>query len=355
MIFYSLVVVLLLLIFVISYLYPNLEKYTNVSVVGILIFIGGFRDRIGYDYGNYINWYVNNSRSEGLGKLEFGYSGLMKLLRMLDLNYLFLFFIISFFTYFFVYLGLRLYSNKITLPLILYALIPSMFLYSFTYIRQFLAVTIAFYAFNLLLEKKYFWFIITMFIGVSFHYTCLIPFVVFLLVFKFGETVNWKYMYVLLGLTFILSRFGVIYLLSVLLKNSHYLYYVSNDDSYAVPLLKLIVFNSFVLGIMLFFNKYGFENQKQKYFLILCVISICILNLFSESIELTRIYVYFRIFEICLVSDIVYKLLKNRQIWLVGIIALFYVLPFFMALNPDTVNPELDNFKLVPYRSILLK
>ena len=352
MFFYTLLVVLIFSFLIFSYKYPKQNQICSLLLLGILIVIGGFRDRIGWDYGAYTSWYLNGTRDDGL---EFGFVGLMDFFRYFKVDYHFLFFFFSFTTYLFVYLGVRKYSKETTLPLVLYVLVPVLYLYSFTYIRQFLSVAIAFYAFSFLLEKRYVSYFLLMLIGVSMHYSCLIPFFLFGFVFVKGDKIKWIYLYMSLGISFVISQIGFIHLLSYIFKDSHYGFYVSQVHAVPVPLLKLLVFNSVGVGVVWFYKVNGFENSNQKYFLTLYILSIVILNLFSESTELTRIYIYFRIFEILIISTIIKTLfIKKKHLLLIGFISCFYLFPYFRAIKIDyDSGPE--GLKLIPYKTLLWK
>ncbi|KFF18267.1 hypothetical protein B0A62_06960 [Flavobacterium hydatis] len=342
----------MLSLFFISYKYPNKEKFVSLVLFGVLVLIGGLRDRIGWDYNNYTTWYLSGTRDNGL---EFGFLIVMKFFRYLNLDSRFLFFFFSFFTYFFAYLGVRRYTKKSTLPLVLYFLIPVMFLYSFTYIRQYLSVTIAFYAFTFLLDKKYFIYFLLMILGISFHYSCLIPFVIFSIVYVCGDSVKNSHLYFLMVISFFISQIGIIHWLSLLFKDSHYLFYVSSKFAAPVPLLKLLVINAMGVFVISYFDKKGFQNENQRYLLLLYVCSIIFLNIFSESTELTRIYIYFRIFEIILVADIFRYILMNRRFWLIIFLCCFYLFPYFRAIKIDSESTIKDELKLIPYKTILLK
>lgn len=351
MIFYIFLVVIVIGLFLVSYKYPAAERFISLVLLGILILIGGFRDRIGWDYDSYTSWYLNGTRDVGF---EFGFLGIMQIFRYLNLDYHFLFFFFSFFTYLFAYLGIRKYTKKSTLPLVLYVLTPVLFLYSFTYVRQFLSVAIAFYAFSFLLDKKYLIYFLLMFVGVSIHYSCFLPFIFFLIVYKWGGVVKSCHLYLLMGVAFIISQLGIIHWLSLLFKDSHYLFYVSSKYAVTVPFFKLLAINTMVFLVINYYDKYGFKYFNQKYLLLVYVCSVLFLNLFSESTELTRLYVYFRIFEIILVSEIIYAAVLNKQFWFIGFVCCFYLFPYFMAINFDYQNAP-ENLKLIPYKSLLLK
>ncbi len=237
--------------------------------------------------------------------------------------------------------------------MILYFLIPVLFLCSFIYIRQSLSVAIAFYAFTFLLEKKYFIYFLWMLLGCSFHYSCLIPFVCFFVIYLWGYLIKDYHLYILMGVTFIISRIGIIYLISFFLEDSHYLYYVSSKVI-PVPLLKLLAINLMGVLVIKYFAERGFQYDWQRYLLLIYVCSILFLNIFSESGQLTRVYIYFRIFEIILVADILRHALKNKRFLLISFLCCFYFLPFFRAIKIDSESSLKDEFKLAPYRTLLL-
>ena len=352
MLFYILLIFIILTLFLVSYYYPSTEKIISISLLVMMILIGGFRDGIGWDYNNYTYWYLNGNRDNNV---ELGFLVIMKVFRFFKLDHTFLFFFFSFFSYLFAYLGILKYTKKSSLPLVLYFMIPVLFLYSFTYIRQFLSVAIAFYAFSFLLEKKYWNYFSLMLLGISIHYSCLIPFVVFLIIFKWGEVVKIRYLYILMGISFVISQIGVIYLLSFFFKDSHYLFYVSSKFAVPVPLMKLVVLNLMGLIVLWYYEKFGFQFSHQKYLLLIYISSIVFVNMFSESTELTRIYIYFRIFEILLVSEIILYALLNKRFWLISFICCFYILPFFRAIKIDGEKQIYEEQKLVPYKSLLFK
>ena len=96
MILYILLVAVVVSLFFIAYKYPTTEKTISLTLLGIMILIGGFRDRIGWDYNSYTNWYLKGTRDDGF---EFGFLGIMQIFRYLNLDYHFLFFFFPFFLF----------------------------------------------------------------------------------------------------------------------------------------------------------------------------------------------------------------------------------------------------------------
>jgi len=352
MIFYILLIILAIGLFIITYWLPKTDKAISITLLVVMILIGGFRDGIGCDYNSYTNWYNTGIRDYDF---EFGFLIIIKVFRLLKLNHEFLFFSFSFFTYLFAYLGINKYAQKSTLCLVLYFIIPVLFLYSFTYIRQFLSVAIAFYAFSFLIEKKYWVYFLLMLLGISIHYSCFIPFVVFFMIFKWSAFIKIRYLYILMIITFVISQIGIIHFLSLLFKDSRYLYYFSNKFAVPVPLMKLIVLNTMGLFVLWYYEKIGFQLSQQRCLVFIYISSIIFLNIFSESTELTRIYIYFRIFEILLFSEIIFYFLLNKKIWLTSLVFCVYIYPFFRAIIIDGEKQMYERQKLIPYKSLLFK
>jgi hypothetical protein len=349
MIFYVFLVLVILGLFFLSYRYPSLEKNISFILFGIIVLIGGFRDRIGGDYDSYVNWYLSGNRDSDF---EFGFLAIMKFFRYFNLDYHFLFFFFSFFTYLFIYLGIRKYAESSILSLVLFFLIPVVFFNSFSAIRQFFSLAIAFYAFSYLLDKKYFVYVLLMAIGVSIHKTCLIPFVVFLIIFKWGEFVRVRHLCALIGITFIIGQIGIIHWLSFLLKDSHYYYYVSSQFSVRVPLINLLVKNIFFLLVISYYWICGFKYSNQKYLLLVYVCSILFLNLFSESINLMRVSFYFIVFEIIVVGEIIRDSIVKKRYYLIACISCFYLFLYFRAIRIDYETVP-ESLRLIPYKSLL--
>ncbi len=351
MLFYVVLLVVVVALVGLAYKVPKTATPVSLLLLLGMVVIGGFRDSIGWDYEWYSNWYLRGTRDAGL---EFGFLALMQLFRHWQLAVPVLFFVVAFLTYLAVYLGVKKYSTTSSLPLVLYLLIPSLFIGSFTLIRQLLAVALAFYAFAFLLEKKKGPFFILMAVAVSFHYSALVPLVVFLVVYQWGNRIAPQHLYWLLAVTFCIGQLGVIALLSGLLEGSHYHFYVAQQFAVPVPFLKLAIFNTMGILVIFFYNQKGFPVPNRNPVLVLYIVGIGFLNAFAESSDLTRLYIYFRIFEIILMADIMYWLLAKKRHVLLGLVCCFYILPYFRAIKMDyETGPE--GLKMIPYKSLLVK
>lgn len=349
MIFYVLLVVLVLGLFLISYRFPTAEKGISLILLGIMVLIGGFRHRVGGDYDSYVNWYLKGTRDDNF---EFGFLGIMKVFRYFNLDYHFLFFFFSFFTCCFVFLGIRKYTVNSNLALLFYIMIPSLYLTSFTLVRQSFSVAISFYAFYYLMNKRYLVYFLLMLIGISIHNSCLISFVVFFLVFRYGDTIKINYLYALLIVSFLLSRFDFLEIFRGLFEDTRYLYYFSYHGM-QVDVLKIIIMNLEGILILFYFQKLKNKYPYQQYVLVLYCFSIVFVNLFSKNYDLTRISTYFRIFEIIVLADLIFLETSRRRI---ALFSFFYVLYFGAFLNGIKKDFEIQNKnmpKFIPYKNIL--
>ncbi|AWG21434.1 hypothetical protein FFWV33_07760 [Flavobacterium faecale] len=342
MIFYILFILFCLGIAVLGYFNSKHTDKIGFFLFLLIVLISGFRKNVGIDYMGYVSWYQNKTRDDDF---EFGYVLIMDVFRKLNLDYSTLFFTFSFFTCLFVYLGLKKYTTNTNVALLFFIIIPSLYLASFTLIRQSFSVAISFYAFNFLLNKKYLIYVVLMFIGISIHRTCFVPFFLFYMVYHYADKIKFEFLGICMILSFILAKLQFISIFGKLFENMRYSYYFS-DQQMPVDILKIIVLNLVAFFILFYYKKHGFSHPYQKYFLILHCCSIIILNLLSEHSDLTRIYVYFRIFEIVIISDLLIEEVKKRR---------YFLFFFFVLLNIGTFLFALKKIPgYLPYKNFLI-
>lgn len=349
MVFYISFILLISGILSLEYFYSNKQRILGLIVFCIIIFVAGFRDRVGSDYDSYVSWYLHKTRDHDF---EFGFVAVMNLFRALHLSYHFLFFFFSFFTYLFVYLGIKKYTTNSNVALLFYIMIPSLYVTSFTFVRQSFSVAISFYAFYYLIHKKYFNFLLLMFIGLSIHRTCLIPFVVFLFVTQLGDKIKAIHLFIALIVSLILSKLKFYSIFGTLFKNVRYGYYFSNQQI-PVSFIKLIILNGIAIFILFYFDKLKKAYSYQKYLLVLYFFSVVSINLFSFVNDLSRIYLYFRIFEIIVVADFIFLKTNRKRIFLFSFFYIMYFGAFLNGLKTDFEIPYEKMPKYIPYKNLL--
>lgn len=348
MLFYALFLLVITGLLFVKYFYPSKQKELELVVLIIIVIIAGFRKKIGSDYDNYVHWYLSRTRDDNL---EFGFVAIMDLFRGLDLRPSFLFFFFSFLTCLFVFIGIKRYTENSNLALLFYILIPGLYLTSFTLIRQSLSVVISFYAFNYLINKKYMHFMAMMLLGISIHNTCLIPFIIFLFVFKYGNKIKINYLYGLIFFSFVLSSFDFIQVFKGLFEDSRYLYYFSAKAK-EVNIWKIVVINLEGIFILHYFKNNEDKYSNRQNLVVLYCFSIVILNLFRYNEDLTRIASFFRIFEIILIADIISLEINRKRIILFSFFYIIYLGAFFNALKKDLDNNN-NMPKYIPYDNFL--
>jgi len=156
-----------------GYLYPDKNKLLQWFVFVIVVAVAGLREYVGYDYASYVDWYINGKRDDNI---EFGYLQIMNMFRYLNLSYHFLFFFFSFTSCLFLFLGIKKYTENQNFAFLIFLLLPELFLTSFSSIRQSFSVSVCFYAFYYLMNRKHTIYLLLMLLAVSVHYSAFMPF-----------------------------------------------------------------------------------------------------------------------------------------------------------------------------------
>lgn len=348
MLFYVLFALCVSFLLGLGHLYPHKNNLLQWVVFVLMVCVLGLREYVGVDFAYYVNWYVNGTRDD---KMEFGYVFIMNIFRFLNLNYHFLFFFFSFFTCLFLFLGIKKYTVNQNFAFIIFLLLPVLYLVSFSSIRQSFSVSMCFYAFYYLIHKKYVIYVLLMLAGIAIHNTAIIPFLVFPLVLKFADRVNLPIIVVLLFVSFLISKLHFIQNFYFLFENTRYSYYFS-PARVPVNMYKLIVLNLVALFGLFHFEKMIDAYPNQKYIMLLYFFSVLFINLFSTLDEMTRIAYYFRIFEIIVISDLIFLYAKRKKTLLLMAFYLYYFSAYLYTLNGDL---KIENSsKLIPYKTFVL-
>lgn len=349
MLFYILVAFCVTSLLGIGYLYPNKNAFLQWFVFGIMVCVAGFRHHVGIDYDSYVAWYVKKTRDYDF---ELGFLAIMNVFRELNLSYHYFFFFFSLCTLFFVFLGIKKYTNNVNLALLFFFLIPELYLCSFNLIRQSFSVCISFYAFYFLINKKYFIFVLMMFLGVAVHNSTILPLLVFLLVYKYADRIHSKHIALMLIVSLVLSCLNFLQIFEFLFKNTRYSYY------YESPRLNVSIFKTVVLNSIAFFVVFHFEKMKekyayQKYIMLLYFCSVIFMNLFNSFANIERVTYFFKIFEIIVVADLIYLVVKERKFLVLSFFYVYYASAFIHTLNKDFEIKATS--KLIPYQTFVFE
>lgn len=350
MTFYLLFLFLVTILVALAYLYPDKSKIFQIGLLVFVLTVSGFRDNISGDFRAYVEWYVYKTRDHDF---EFGFVWIMNLFRLLHCSYHILFFFFSFCTVLLVFLSVKRYTVNNNLAFLFFLLFPALYLSSWSIIRQAFVVSLAFYAFHFLITKKYLIYLALMSISIAIHYTAIVPFLVFIAVYNYGDKIKTVHLAVMLLFTLVLSQFQWISFFTGFFENTRYLYYFSENNS-AINIRKIIVLNGLAMFLLFYFEKMKAVYPVQKYFMILCFFSIMVTNLFAKTNHLNRFSYYFTIFEIVVFADLIFLELKNRRVVLLVGFYLYGVSLFLHTIKAD-YNLNDQGTKYIPYNSVFYK
>lgn len=340
---------MLLFLFVTS----HVTKTNIFTLLGLflILMVGATRFEIGYDYFNYVSFYSEYIPDyiEPIFRIS------ILLMNYLGFNYEFYFFIYSAVTILVLFYAIVKYTHYRNTALLLFVLIPGLYLNSFSIIRQSIALSFFFLAvYYLVSEPRLFKFWFFSLVSVGFHYPAAIVILfVYVLRFILSKELSLKEYLIILILSFIIYKINLASFALSLLGGKYSLY-----ASFVQPvsLLKIIVSNLFIL-LLLAFKKQYIKSEVDVFILNLVFVGAVIINVFADFVPVSRLGYYFVIFQILVVPNLIYSFpsCNIRQISLkaliVAVAITYYVMMFFNALYVD-VGQDIYP-KMTPYKSWL--
>jgi hypothetical protein len=322
------------------------KNYNKIFLIFLIIF-SGFRGGIGTDFINHKKYYLFNINDSNF---EVGYVGIMNLFAYFNFSIFHLQFFFSAATLILVSIAINNYQVKTRYFWMFYLVFPYTFLYSFIFIRQYLAIAIIFWSFNFLLNNKLLKFVITVLIGSLFHYSCLFAGILIYFLYYLSKSITRNQLICLIALSIPFAFINWFQLFSDFFEGTKYEGYFSQKNIITVNYIKLILFNIEALFILYFYDKVNKINENGKYFIVLAVFAIILSNIFASVNHLNRFSLYFKFFELIVLADITF--INRKKIFLVLIILVYISSLFFNALWFDYKRVGFHT-KLVPYQNIL--
>ena len=316
----------------------------------VIIFFAGFRFEIGYDFITYRGIYLYESE---LNRFEPLFGLLVRFTQYvnfgLDMQMMFLFY--SMLITLILYKALRILTPHYRLGILFYLLIPSLYLNSFSVIRQGIAIAVILYGFQYITNnrpdyKKYIFFA---FIAFLFHTGSLFVSLIYLIGSSFFQRLySWVFYGFMILLSFILS-FAHIGKQALYLMPGHFSLYAALEND--VSPLKLLVINGFFLFFMVQKDMF-IKSRLEKYLFNSVFIGLMIFNIFSSFVFVSRLAQYFLLAEIVLVPIYLYSIKSNfnRKIML-GMFLVYYIFNFNYALYRDINFPGKREHFLIPYEN----
>lgn len=342
----------ILIILVLGFLFYSF-KFTNYRDSIFLCFafiqlflISGMRYEIGIDFINYRGTFrlVQNlsNLSELLDfskvtNLEIGYLLLNKIVGFFTVNPQWIFIISSLIILVFIFISIKNYSSNVWLSVYLFSV--GQYLYSFNVVRQFIAVSLIFYSYKFIKERKFIKYLLFIAIASTFHISALI---LLPLYFILNINFNKKKMLIaaFIGAIIVIFFDQIISIIQLFLYSNYKkgTFGVSNGN-----------FGNLVISFIYFFTAMLFKSDllkrdKDNKFLINWSFINFVLSIMSMKLWIiTRLMIYSGIFMILLIPEVICSIKNKNNKIIVGL--LFIILTFVLYIK-TILNPV---NKLLPY------
>ncbi len=319
--------------------------------LAVIIFFAGFRFEIGYDYTKYLSAYMTDSELQVWEPLFVFFVRMLRYINFgLDIQGMFLFF--SGLTVFIVYKALKNITPYYRLGLLLYLLVPSYYLNSFSVIRQGIAIAVLLYGLKYITKEKNenIKYMIVALIAFLFHSSSLFVSLLYLFGTIFLNRIySWiVYTLLILGSLFVsLTHTGKYLIAEMPGRFSAYA-----DMVFDISPLKLLAVNFFFLFLLYHKNDYV-KDKLTRYLFNSVFLGLIIFNVFSDFVYVSRLAQYFLVAEIILIPFYLYsiKSIFNRTFMMV-LFLVYYIAIFNFSLYKDKSSHEVNmTHKMIPYKN----
>lgn len=341
---------------------PDQQKASYYFFLVLFLF-SALRFDVGWDYMHY-RISIENDDYKDVTRFEWLEQQLAFLSQILNFPQLF-FIVNSFFTFLFLYLGIKNLSTKYSISYLVYLGLPIFFFSGLSLVRFTLTLSIVFWAYGFLLEKKILKFILVIILSFFIHKSSLIALLLIpLFYFPLNRIVNFS--------IFIVSLFiSSTKVISSLLNNSYLMAFEIADDfkNYAEGgedfggFHKLPILLSLINALnLIFYNKLTNngsveENiKKSKIYITLYNFGCCIMLFFADNATLSnRLSIYFQIAILLIIP--LYLQTQNGKFNQMSkiVISITLILLFIVQLTIPNYNGDDPNrwSTFLPYRFFL--
>lgn len=347
--FVYLSMLLISLIFAILFTKSKNKKYKVVfAFLSALPFV--FVSAIRYDVGtDYFYRYVPDFNLIAAGgevsNYEVGFSLLNKIIAYFGGGYEWLFIITTIIIISPIFNVIFKKSKNPVVSILLFFL-GGFFFSSMNMIRQFIAVVICLISYEYLLEKKYFKWIAYLIFGFLFHSSIVVFLIAFLLCKKF--VINYKFLICASVLTILMNSILRNIIINIF-SMTRFSVYINTNYS-MIDVKEFLIFINLAIYIFMYYISHHQKNnevtQKDVFYLNLQGMSIVFSLLGSIFSILSRLVVYFSIFQIMSLPYFLSKCSdKNKKILTIVIILIF-------VINICYTNVVNNDNGVVPYHTI---
>lgn len=285
-------------------------NFNFLAYLCVFIF-SAIRFDVGYDYTLYYGWIEGTYKfiEDQLNRLEFLSRLMIEFSH--DVQFFQLFFILSsFLIVLLFYKSISMYSLDLRLSTLIFICFPVFYFYSFSIIRQYIAIALIFYGYRFIKERALIKYVLTLLIAMLFHKSAVIAIPIY---FFYGNFLLKKRLLVFL---YVLGFFGselITFFVKLLSERySIYLGVIAGEGGS----LMLIFFQILAVFIFLIIFEMKDLNDKDFNFYLLCFfIGLFIWSTLSKHGHAGfRGSLYFISFTILLIPDLISKLRQRKFI-----------------------------------------
>lgn len=315
----------------------RIQHFLALLIISLII---GFRHNVGVDWNAYVDIFNHLRNNLYIGFFdqtdEPGFFYINKFIAAVGFGYQWMFFSVAFISWFFLFKSVP----KTILPLFIFFLFTDeYFFWSMNGVRQFVAIGIFLFSIHFIINRNFWYFLISILFGSLFHYSVLLLIPVYFI--PFSRLYNQKFWFFAFAISFFFSQSIVlvtglkqflIYLTQFIPIIHHYVLYVETELFEARELAGTglgVIFKTIITLFILYFSKKTVEKYPQtKVYFILFFVGAIINNLFFTFQIIGRVNVYFLIIRNILLAIIVFEILKGKfsKYVALGIIVLYFLL-----------------------------
>lgn len=332
---------------------------TYYFILFILFFLSFLRWERGTDWGGYYNYFNNIYDLDFSSNFEDGFILLNYCIHSLFNSYTVLLFIFACIQYFFISKSIRYLSIYPVVSLLCYFSVTKGGIF---FVRQYIALAILMYAIRFVIEKKIYKFIFAVVIASLIHRTALLFIPVY---FIFQKNIKIRYyiiaLLILIPVAIYISRaFDSIStgIFNSIIENkiNNYIDKSASGETYGIELSKSnilirgVIKRGFIILLYFLFMKDELTKSSitrglfNTYFFGTCLY--ILLTPLSE--QLSRVCLYFDIFDIFLFPLLLYKQKKWNKLLLFSLIITFSFIRLYSSI-------ELRKELFIPYKSVFNK
>lgn len=296
-------------IVIVNIIFKNIKSLKDIMffLTFVVLFIfSGFIYETGPDWGVYEFLYNSNLKYFTEDMNEPFFILVSDIGKYFGFDKIFIQMVFTFFSLFFIYKTLKRINYHKFYMIFIYFCLTELYILNLVGIRQALAISIVFYAITIyLINDKKFSSFLFIFLAFMVHYSVIIILFIFPFLFLLRKYYN-NYIYISLWVTsIILYKINFLSILTNMLIGRYEFY--ANVDNPESSFLRLIIHNLFFLFFLFFINRN--KSKEFNFFLNYFFIGILILNIFASNVYLTRLWIYF---EISLLFLITYSIFSQK-------------------------------------------